>query len=151
MAIKPNIYETLYLIRPDIGTEKFTALQEKLNKTIAANQGEIKKNEKWEERNLAYPINKYNKGSYHILIYEALPTVVSDLEKLFNLNKSDVLRFMTTLNEEEEQPQVKKETSQDSTEDHTISVFQSAVNVQNEPVKSENTNENTETVIGGND
>ncbi len=149
MATKPNTYETLYLVRPDMETDKLTALQERLNKTITANQGEIKKNEKWEERNLAYPINKYNKGSYYILIYKALPTVISDLEKLFNLNKSDVLRFMTTLNEEE-QLQVQEKTSRDSTEDQNISVFQSAVNAQSEPVKSENTNENTETVMGGN-
>lgn len=150
MAIKPKIYETLYLVRPDMGTEEFTAIQKKLTKVILANEGEIHKNEKWEERNLAYPINKYKNGTYHILIYKASPAVVPELEKLFNLNKSDVLRFMTTLFEDEEvKPQAKKPKSQSGKEDQNVSVFQSAANVQGESAEPASSNENTET--GGND
>ncbi len=150
MVIKPRIYETLYLVRPDMGTEEFDAIQKKLTKVILASEGEIHKNEKWEERNLAYPINKYKKGTYHILIYKAAPVVVPELEKLFNLNKSDVLRFMTTLFEEEEvKPQVKEQKSQSGTDDENISVFQSAASVQSEPAEPASPDENTET--GGND
>ena len=150
MVIESKIYETLYLVRPDIGTEELTAIQKKLTKVILANEGEIHKNEKWEERNLAYPINKYKKGAYHILIYKASSTVVPELEKLFNLNKSDVLRFMTTLFEDEEvKPQVKEQKSQSGTDDQNISVFQSAANVQSETAEPASSNENTET--GGND
>ena len=52
MAIKPNSYETLYLVRPDISSEDLTVIQNKLTKSISAGEGEIQKDEKWADRDL---------------------------------------------------------------------------------------------------
>ena len=101
MAIKPKSYETLYLIRPDISSEDLTVIQNKLTKSISAGDGEIQRDEKWADRDLAYPINDYTKGSYYILAYKALPSVPAEIEKHLSFHKTDVLRFITVLNEEE--------------------------------------------------
>ncbi|MGI9553425.1 MAG: 30S ribosomal protein S6, partial [Thermodesulfobacteriota bacterium] len=53
MAIKPKSYETLYLVRPDISSEDLTTIQDKLTKSINSHEGEILKNEKWADRDLA--------------------------------------------------------------------------------------------------
>ena len=113
MAIKPKSYETLYLVRPDISGEDLTSIQDKLTKSIASSEGEIQKNEKWADRDLAYPINDYTKGSYYILVYKALPKVVADLEKHLSFHKTDILRFMTVLYDENETP-VKEATAKSS-------------------------------------
>ena len=125
MAIKPKSYETLYLVRPDISGEDLTAIQDKLTKSISSNEGEIQKNEKWADRDLAYQINDYTKGSYYILQYNALPKVVAELEKHLSFNKTDILRFITVINDEEEPAaEPAKETSeQESTETTASSDF----------------------------
>ena len=108
MALKPRYYETLYLIRPDIKEDDLAKIQDKLTSSINSNEGEILKNEKWADRDLAYPINDYTKGSYYILEYSALPNASKELEKHLSFHNTDVLRFITILNEDGPQPQEEK-------------------------------------------
>ena len=140
MAIKPKSYETLYLVRPDISSEDLTSIQDKLTKAISTNDGEIQKNEKWADRDLAYPINDYTKGSYYILVYKALPAVPAEIEKHLSFHKTDVLRFMTVLNEGE---QVTETTVESSPEETTASAdFTSS----SEPAATEPSKPDEETV-----
>lgn len=103
MATEPIYYETLYLLRPDIKGEELSTIQDKLNKSISSNEGTIVKSDKWTERDLAYTINDYTKGIYYILVYTALPKVVSDIEKHLRFHNNDVLRFMTVKTDAPEQ------------------------------------------------
>ncbi len=95
MAIKPNFYETLYVVRPDIKEEELTKVQQKLDESIAAHEGEIIKSDKWAQRELAYEIKDHTRGTYYIMVFKALPGVVAELEKHLRFYNNDVLRFMT--------------------------------------------------------
>ena len=149
MAIKPKSYETLYLVRPDISSEDLTAIQDKLTKSISSNEGEIQKNEKWADRDLAYPINDYTKGSYYIMVYNALPAVVADLEKHLSFHKTDILRFITVLNEEDEQvTESVEEVEQSSTETAVSSDFTSSASAEPPEDKSSEDEKAPETTGG---
>jgi len=95
MAIKPKHYETLYLVRPDLSSEDLTTIQDKVTKAIKSGEGEITKDEKWAERDLAYPINDFTRGTYYIVEFKALPNVIASIEKHLAFHNTDVLRFMT--------------------------------------------------------
>lgn len=95
MAIKPNYYETLYVVRPDIKDEELAKIQQRLNETLAAYEGEIIKSDKWAQRELAYEIKNYTRGVYYIIVFRALPGAVAALERHLRFYNSDVLRFMT--------------------------------------------------------
>lgn len=95
MAVKPKKYETLYLVRPDLNEDELTKIQDKLNNSVTNNQGEIIKSEKWADKDLAYSINDYTRGTYYIMVYTALPEVVAEVEKHLNFHRTDVLRHMT--------------------------------------------------------
>lgn len=95
MATGPRKYETLYLLRPDISPEDVSTILTRIEQSVANNNGEVLKSEKWAERDLAYPINNYTRGLYHIMVYSAEPGAVTDIEKYFTLSKNNVLRFMT--------------------------------------------------------
>jgi small subunit ribosomal protein S6 len=95
MAIKPNFYETLYVVRPDLKEEELTKIQTKLDDFVGAHEGEIMKSAKWAERELAYEILDHKRGVYYILVYKAFPTVTRDVEKHLRFYNTDVLRFMT--------------------------------------------------------
>lgn len=125
MAIKPNYYETLYVVRPDLTEEDLAKIQQKLNDAIAAHEGEIIKSDKWGQRELAYEIQDHKRGIYHILISKALPGVVADLEKHLRFYNNDVLRFMTVAitedaaNREKATPENKEEAETSETEAET--------------------------------
>jgi len=100
MAIQPKFYETLYLVRPDINTDDLAIIQEKVTKAINSGEGEISRDEKWAERDLAYPINDYTRGTYYIVEFKSLPSVIANIEKHLAFHNVDVLRFMTVNIEE---------------------------------------------------
>jgi len=95
MAVTPNYYETLYITRPDIQEEDLAKIQQKLQDSISAHQGEIIKADKWVERGLAYEIQNHKKGIYYILIFKALPGVGAEIEKHLSFYNTDILRFIT--------------------------------------------------------
>ena len=103
MAIEPKKYETLYLVRPDISPEDLLTIQNRVEQSVAGNGGEMIKSEKWAERDLAYRIENYTRGTYYIAVYAAESKAVTDIERYFNLSKNNVLRFMTVKYIEEEQ------------------------------------------------
>jgi small subunit ribosomal protein S6 len=100
MAIQPKFYETLYLVRPDINPDDLATIQEKVTKAINSGEGEISRDEKWAERDLTYPINDYTRGTYYIVDFKALPSVIANIEKHLAFHNVDVLRFMTVNVEE---------------------------------------------------
>lgn len=104
MATKPRKYETLYLVRPDISPEDLSTIQSRVEQSVANNGGEMIKSEKWAERDLAYSIDNYTRGIYHIAVYSAEPGAVKDIEKYFTLSKNNVLRFMTVNYVEPKEP-----------------------------------------------
>lgn len=95
MTDKRNFYETLYLVRPDMGEDELSAIQGKLAAALKENEAETIRNEKWDERDLAYEVRGYRRGAYHILTYKALPGAPAALEKHLGFYKSDIMRFIT--------------------------------------------------------
>ena len=117
MALKPNYYETLYVVRPDLKEEELSKIQSKLPEFIQAHEGEVMKSDKWAERELAYEIQDHKRGTYYILIYKALPTVTREIEKHLRFYNTDVLRFMTTKINEEVAVREKNAASEKSAEE----------------------------------
>lgn len=95
MAIKPNYYETLYVTRPDLTDEDLAKIQQKLLDSISSNQGEVIRDDKWAERDLAYEIQDHKRGIYYILVFKALPEASKQVEKHLQFYNTDILRFMT--------------------------------------------------------
>jgi small subunit ribosomal protein S6 len=95
MAVTPNYYETLYIARPDIQEEDLAKIQQKLQDSISAHQGDIIKAEKWAERGLAYEIQDHKRGIYYILLFKALPSACAEIEKHLSFYNTDILRFIT--------------------------------------------------------
>ncbi|MCZ6639188.1 MAG: 30S ribosomal protein S6 [Candidatus Dadabacteria bacterium] len=125
MAVTPNYYETLYITRPDIQEEDLAKIQQKLQDSISAHQGEIIKADKWAERGLAYEIQNYKKGIYYILIFKALPGVGAEIEKHLSFYNTDILRFITLRITEEAAKKVETEPetqTADSVEEPTVEI-----------------------------
>jgi small subunit ribosomal protein S6 len=88
-------YELMLVIRPDVADDRSQAVLEKSTRTIAAAGGQIVKVSPWGRRRLAYPIGAYREGSYHIVLFDAPPEVVVELEHGLNITE-EVMRHLVT-------------------------------------------------------
>ncbi|WP_457678323.1 30S ribosomal protein S6 [Thermovibrio sp.] len=87
-------YEMVYILRPTMSEEETKAAIEKVNSYVKRFKGEVLKVDKWGKRQLAYPINDYDKGFY---VLEYIKTnerdFVRNMENFFRINE-DVIRFL---------------------------------------------------------
>lgn len=90
-------YETLVVLRTDLG-EDSAKLLTRFESVITGQGGTIDENRDWGVRDLAYPIGKQKQGHYHLLEYQADPTVVKELERNLRIVEG-VMRFVTVQQE----------------------------------------------------
>lgn len=148
MAVTPNYYETLYITRPDIQEEDLAKIQQKLQDSISAHQGEIIKADKWAERGLAYEIQNHKKGIYYILIFKALPGVGAEIEKHLSFYNTDILRFITLRITEEAAKKVETEPetqTEDSVEAPAAEITEEVEITEEAPNKEETSQDKAET------
>ena len=88
-------YEILYIIRPNIDEDAKTALVERFDTILTENGATISESKDWEKRRLAYEINDFREGIYHIATFEAETTseALSEFDRLAKINL-DILRHM---------------------------------------------------------
>ena len=71
------------------------AVLERTTRAIAVAGGQIIKASPWGRRRLAYPIERYREGSYHILVFEAPAESINELERSLLITE-EVLRHLVT-------------------------------------------------------
>ncbi len=86
-------YELMLVLRPDAPEDRVQAVLEKATRQLAEGGGQIVKTAPWGRRRLAYSIDRYREGSYHILTFDAPPESIIDLERTLLITE-DVLRHL---------------------------------------------------------
>ncbi|NVO00991.1 MAG: 30S ribosomal protein S6 [Geobacteraceae bacterium] len=89
-----RMYETIYIVKPDLADEENKALTTKINEVIEKMNGDVRKLEDWGIRKLAYPINKINRGRYMYLRSDGDATLIAELERRLRLDEK-VIRYQT--------------------------------------------------------
>ncbi|MGI5997612.1 MAG: 30S ribosomal protein S6 [Lutispora sp.] len=87
-----NLYETIYIIKPDVEEEAIKALVEKFKALIEEN-GEIDTIDEWGKRKLAYLIEDYAEGYYVYMKYKAESHVPKELDRVFGITE-DIIRHL---------------------------------------------------------
>ena len=88
-------YELMLVLRPDLPDDKTQAVIDRTTRSIVGSEGQIVKVAPWGRRRLAYQIDQYREGSYHIVVFEAPPAAISELEHGLQITE-DVLRHLVT-------------------------------------------------------
>ncbi len=98
--MKTNVYESTVLINAALDDEQIENLVSRIKDTIVNNGGEIRDIDKWGRKRLAYMVNKSKIGYYAVYRFNAPSTIVSKLERAYNLD-DQVLRYLTIKLEKE--------------------------------------------------
>ena len=91
-------YETVFIARPNLTEDEFTALLEKIKKLIEKN-GKVESIDDWGNKRLAYPIEFINEGHYVLINFEAGVDFPAELERVYNITDT-IMRSMTVSKEE---------------------------------------------------
>lgn len=91
--MKNQTYESTVLINATLDDPQIEGIISKIKETIAANGGEIREIEDWGRKRLAYIVNKSKIGYYAIFRFDAPTTIISKLERFYNLD-DHILRFI---------------------------------------------------------
>ena len=82
-----RMYETIYIVKPDLADEENKALTTRINEVIETMNGEVRKLEDWGIRKLAYPINKLARGRYMYLRSDGDAALIAELERRLRLDE----------------------------------------------------------------
>ena len=88
-------YELMLVLRPDAPDERAAAVIDRTTRYVVAEGGQIVKVAPWGRRRLAYPIDRYREGSYHIVVFEAPAEAIAELERSLQITE-EVLRYLVT-------------------------------------------------------
>jgi len=85
----------MFILAPDLEEEAVTTATERVRTYVTARGGELRSLEPWGRRRLAYPIEKYREGSYHLAHFKLDPDQAIELDRSLKLNEQ-VIRHMIT-------------------------------------------------------
>ena len=88
-------YELMLVLKPDAPDERAAAVIDRTTRYVVAQGGQIVKVAPWGRRRLAYPIERYREGSYHIVVFESPAEAIAELERSLQITE-DVLRYLVT-------------------------------------------------------
>ena len=88
-------YELMLVLRPDAPDERASAVIDRTTRYVVASGGQIVKVAPWGRRRLAYAIDRYREGSYHIIVFESPSEAIAELERSLQITE-DVLRYLVT-------------------------------------------------------
>jgi small subunit ribosomal protein S6 len=91
-------YELMLVLRPDVADDRAQAVIDRTTRQIVAGGGQIAKVVPWGRRRLAYQIDRYREGSYHIILFEAPADAIAELERTLLITE-EVLRHLVTRDE----------------------------------------------------
>jgi len=80
-----RLYETIFILKPELEEEVREGLIERIKGIITGNQGEIVEVDTWGNKKLAYEIEDYNNGFYTLITFKGEKAVLDELERNYKI------------------------------------------------------------------
>jgi small subunit ribosomal protein S6 len=90
-----NEYEILLLLDPELAEENQAEIVGRLRTLVEKGGGTFERHDAWGRRRLAYPIDKKEEGSYHLLNVTASAETLDELSRVLKIDDG-VLRHLAT-------------------------------------------------------
>lgn len=87
-------YETIFILRPNVGEDEVKRVIESTSQIILDEKGTIIDIDKWGIKKLAYLIKKESLGYYVYCDYAGTPAAVAEIERKFRIDDL-VMKYMT--------------------------------------------------------
>ena len=88
-------YELLFVLKPDFSETELGDVVAEVEEAVKKSRGEVAKRDEWGKRELAYEIDRFNKGYYFVWQVELPKNDVAFLKRNLKLNEN-ILRVLFT-------------------------------------------------------
>ncbi len=88
-------YELMLVLSPDTPDDRVSAIIDRIARQVATTGGQIVRIAPWGRRRLAYEISRHREGSYHIVLFDAPPEAIAEVEADLRITE-EVLRHLVT-------------------------------------------------------
>ena len=92
-----NKYESVIIINSNLEEAKIKALIEKFS-NLVNEHGKVENVEEMGNKRLAYPVQKQTEGYYVVLNFEAEPSFIAELERVYRIT-DEVIKFIVVRKE----------------------------------------------------
>ena len=92
-----NKYETIFIINPSVEEAGVKELTQKFSDLINSD-GKVESVEEMGKRKLAYEIKKNSEGIYVLINFEANPSLIKELERVYRIT-DDIMKFIVVRKE----------------------------------------------------
>ena len=100
-------YETVYIINPNLADEACEEIVAKFSTLVENNKGVVTKIDEWGKRDLAYDVQKYNKGYYVLMQFCGEPGITVEIHRQLGL-EDKILKSQTIQLSQEADPEALK-------------------------------------------
>ena len=83
MTARTALYETIFVLHPELTEEEAEETVQNLNKVLEDRGSETIRIERGGKRRLAYPIRKQRYGYYNLIHFRALSDALLELERVY--------------------------------------------------------------------
>ncbi len=101
-----RLYEALFLIESGRAASDWESTEGELMSILERHGGAVRQKAYYEERKLAYPVNRSRRGAYLLVHFDAEPPAIQEIHGDLNLSEA-ALRTMITVVEKGELPELK--------------------------------------------
>ncbi len=92
-------YELVLMLSPEVDEERVNGVMERVRRIVGDHQGEIKSEDSWGRRKLAYKIGRYTEANYHFAHLQMEGDGTVPLETALKLS-DDVVRHLLVREDE---------------------------------------------------
>ena len=83
----------MFIVKPTLTQEEIEAKVELIKSTLLKQEANIAVIDKIGIRNLAYKIDKFERGYYVVIYFEAKSSAIKELERIYRITE-DIIRFI---------------------------------------------------------
>jgi len=96
-----RLYEAMFVVDSNRSRQDHEKVIEELSAIIIKGGGEVVNCDKWEERKLAYPVNRHRRATYYLSHFRAPGDAIPRIERAAQLSEA-VIRVLVTLDDDGE-------------------------------------------------
>ena len=123
------IYETMYILRPDLGDEAVDQVIGKYQTLLKEQGSEILETQHRGKRRLAYEIDRHREGIYIQMNYTAPGSAIAPMERAMRISE-EVIRYLTVKQEIEGELGDAEETAEELAEELEAQPSEAPVEVE---------------------
>lgn len=101
-------YEILFVVSNKFTEDEAEAINQEVKKNIEGKGGKITYSENWGKKKMAYPIQGFNHGYYHLYEFDIKGEKIEKLDQEFKMSR-DIIRHMIVVKEFRTAEEIKEE------------------------------------------